>query len=259
MDSSDYHERTDVFYYEFVQAKAQSFDLYDAHCHLGFAQQPEELAQAAEDLKIGALCCTVTPVEYLGLQMRLGSHPNIDLGLGLHPWWIGEDESSLEQFLELLPETRFVGEVGLDFSPRFEHTDDLQIEALTRILAACAELGNRVISIHCVQAYDALLGILKATDVCDSCECIIHWFSGSSDELNEAIKLGCSFSLGPRMLDTKRGRAYARQMPQDHILLETDAPLVDALVEDFVPVPFEIGEWSELLSKAEAGLKLARS
>ena len=185
------------------------------------------------------------------MQVRLQSHPNIDLGLGLHPWWVGEDETSLDQFLELLPATRFVGEIGLDFSPRFEATDDMQIEAITRILNACAEQGDKIISIHCVQAYDELLGILDSTGVCDSCQVIIHWFSGTSDQLMYAYRIGCCFSVGPRMLSTKRGRAYVRQIPRERIFLETDAPLVDAKVENFLPVPFDFEEWRELLEEAD--------
>ena len=50
------------------------------------------------------------------------------------------------------------------------------------------------------------------------------WFSGASDDLHRAIKLGCFFSVGPRMLASRRGREYARQIPVSQLLLETDMP-----------------------------------
>lgn len=53
---------------------------------------------------------------------------------------------------------------------------------------------------------------------------IFHWFSGASDDLHRAIKLGCFFSVGPRMLASRRGREYARQIPVSQLLLETDMP-----------------------------------
>ena len=56
------------------------------------------------------------------------------------------------------------------------------------------------------------------------CRCVMHWFSGSSDELGRALRLGCSFSVGERMLATRRGREYARQLPAARLLLETDLP-----------------------------------
>ncbi len=53
---------------------------------------------------------------------------------------------------------------------------------------------------------------------------IFHWFSGSGEELVRARKLGCFFSVNEMMLNTRRGRAYARQIPLECLLLETDAP-----------------------------------
>lgn len=53
---------------------------------------------------------------------------------------------------------------------------------------------------------------------------IFHWFSGSGNELVRARKAGCYFSVNEMMLATRRGRAYAKQIPEDRLLLETDAP-----------------------------------
>ena len=53
---------------------------------------------------------------------------------------------------------------------------------------------------------------------------IFHWFSGTSDELVRARNAGCYFSVNERMLASKRGREYTRQIPLDRLLLETDAP-----------------------------------
>ena len=47
---------------------------------------------------------------------------------------------------------------------------------------------------------------------------IFHWFSGSGVELARAIECGCYFSINPRMLSTKRGRAYVQQIPEEKLL-----------------------------------------
>lgn len=53
---------------------------------------------------------------------------------------------------------------------------------------------------------------------------IIHYFSGTSDELTRNIRLGGHISVNQWMLQGKRGRAYVKQIPGDRILLESDYP-----------------------------------
>ena len=85
-------------------------------------------------------------------------------------------------------------------------------------------MTGRVISIHSVRAASEALDTLQRFDMPHNSTCIFHWFSGTSDELARARALGCYFSVNARMLATKRGREYARQIPLDKLLLETDAP-----------------------------------
>lgn len=84
--------------------------------------------------------------------------------------------------------------------------------------------ADKLISIHAVQSTGTVLDLLEAHGTCERHRCIFHWFSGTSDELARARDLGCFFSVGPRMLASRRGREYARQIPLDRLLLETDMP-----------------------------------
>ena len=97
--------------------------------------------------------------------------------------------------------------------------------------AACRPHDRkRILSIHAVQAAEEALDILQNAGCLDACICIFHWFSGTSDQLVAARKAGCYFSFGPRALATKRGRAYAAQVPANRLLRETDAySLADTL------------------------------
>jgi TatD DNase family protein len=70
-----------------------------------------------------------------------------------------------------------------------------------------------------------------ATQVLDALEAergagtpILHWFTGTTRELDRAIALGCWFSVGPLMLRSAKGRALVSLMPPDRVLTETDAP-----------------------------------
>ena len=122
--------------------------------------------------------------------------------------------------------SRFVGEIGLDFSGGRMATAPQQQEAFDWIIQSCAEhpVTGRAISIHSVRAASEALDTLQRFDMPHNSTCIFHWFSGTSDELARARALGCYFSVNARMLATKRGREYARQIPLDKLLLETDAP-----------------------------------
>ncbi|MBF4809750.1 MAG: TatD family hydrolase, partial [Lancefieldella parvula] len=142
-------------------------------------------------------------------------------------------EEDIEPLLELMEQTSYLGEIGLDFSSRYcvDGLQDLQVKAFTKICARAAELSHndqpRVLSMHTVRSVDAVLDILEQTGVAQACIPIIHWFSGSSEELQRAIKLGCWFSVGEMSLKTKRGREYAKVYPKDKLLTETDLPSSD--------------------------------
>ena len=149
--------------------------------------------------------------------------PFIKLAVGLHPWWVSADEGCLAEelraFDSALPETRYVGEVGLDFSKRRIATRNAQLWAFRHIANACAKDGGKVLSIHCVKAYDDVLSILDNSGCFVSCACIFHWFSGSFQQLGQAANAGCFFSVSARMLETKRGREYAKAIPLQKLLL----------------------------------------
>ena len=201
--------------------------LHDAHVHLDYmADGAAVAAQAAEEDYL-LFSNTVTPEGFFAARDELGSFPNVRIGLGLHPWHIGPADALdhvIDRFTRLVCETRFVGEVGLDFGKRHVQTADAQLRAFCAVAEACAAQGGKVVSIHAVKAARYVLDILEESGTLGNCTCVLHWYSGPSDELARAIAAGCRFSIGPRMLATKRGREYAKAIPAGQILLETDAP-----------------------------------
>ena len=200
--------------------------LYDMHCHLDFATDARALAASAERAGVGAFSTTVDPRDYERTRAALAPWNSIRVGLGLHPWWLADGRCGAEEvalFVEEAPDAGYIGEVGLDFSPRREGTFAYQEDVFARLMEACAP-GNHLISIHAVRSAATVLDVLESTGVLADNAVILHWFSGTAEELHRAVRLGCSFSIGTRMLATKRGRAYARSLPADRLLLETDLP-----------------------------------
>lgn len=199
----------------------------DMHDHLGWFRDPVAVARAAAARGLGMLAVTVTPEEFLQLRPRLAGIESVRLAVGLHPWWV-RDATDADTLCELVGRARFVGEIGLDASPRRASNWDAQLAAFERICAACASTSvppaPKVLSIHAVRAATAALDVLERTGASERCRCVLHWFAGSSDELWRAVRLGCRFSLGERSLATRRGREYARILPADRLLTETDLP-----------------------------------
>lgn len=213
-------------------AGANGLVLFDMHCHLDRMADGEGLARDAGRRGIGILCTTLTPADALKARERFSHHGNVRVATGLHPWWVadGDDEGGGPDRAAVAARQAalcdFVGEIGLDFSPAHRRTGDAQIRAFEKIVAACAAhpRRRRVLSIHAVRAAADALDILERSELPSHASCIFHWFSGTGDDFLRLRRLGCLISVGERMLSTKRGREYARQIDLDHLLLETDAP-----------------------------------
>lgn len=194
---------------------------------------PNTVADETAAIGLGVFDCGVDPRDFAAAKRRASRYLNIIAGVGLHPWWLVDGRcgpAEVNLLCEAAAQERYIGEVGLDFSARFAGSEPLQTQALDRLCDTLVQhpLTGRVISIHAVRSAGAVLDVLESHGLLipnpDSPAIIFHWFSGTSDELARARNAGCYFSVNERMLATKRGREYARQIPLDRLLLETDAP-----------------------------------
>ena len=204
--------------------------LFDMHCHLGFCKNPAKAAHELASLNTHALSCTVLPGEYESQKQTLASFNNVYVAAGLHPWWVCEHANTTSAMNKLnvaIESAPFIGEIGLDFSPKHVGTKNLQVKFFRDIVSKCAAVGGKVASVHAVKSASCVLDFLQDTGACDASAnntFIMHWFSGSNNDLLRAQKLGCYFSVSSKMLTTKRGRAYAAAIPENKLLLETDEP-----------------------------------
>ena len=200
-------------------------------------------AVSSEVSKVSPAVLPETSSEVLSRQHAKGASSKrftfVHPGLGIHPWWIPEDKENVNQLLNdfdgAFSVTKVIGEVGLDFSRHHLHTAENQKEALSFIFRRCAVWGGFVLSLHCVQAYSEMFDLFKQTKVLSCCTGIFHWFSGSSQDLMQAIESDCYFSISKRMLSSKRGKEYVKAIPEDRLLLETDAPHVP-IQDEAIPI-----------------------
>ncbi len=201
--------------------------LFDLHCHLDFMANARTVALAASAQQIGIMSCSVVPPAFHIATALFDGCSNVCVAAGAHPWWaeqIGADTESLKALRDVLYQVCFIGEVGLDFSRRCTAHPDVQRAVFRTVLDVCAAKKGHVVSVHAVYAAGEVLDMLEESECLSTTTVIFHWFSGTSDQLTRALQAGCFFSVGERMLASRRGRSYAQHIPADRLLLETDAP-----------------------------------
>jgi len=196
--------------------------LIDLHCHLDLYPDPVTVARRAADAGVYVLSVTTTPSAYAGTRALAPVGSRIRTALGLHPEIAASRRHELALFKQLLPQVQYVGEVGLDGSPPHRHTLETQAEVLREILDACAAHGGRTISLHSRGAVEMLLDLLEFEPRAG--RFVLHWFSAKPSVVTRAAALGCWFSVGPSMLETKTGRTAVEAMPPERLLPETDGP-----------------------------------
>ena len=123
-----------------------------------------------------------------------------------------------------MPETRYVGEVGLDAGPRFYKSLNAQKQVFQQVLERCAEAGGKILTVHSVRSAPAVLDMIETHLPPHRGSVVLHWFTGSKSDARRAVALGCYFSVNAEMMRTDRGRELILSLPRDRILTETDGP-----------------------------------
>lgn len=219
--------------------------MIDFHCHIDlYPDAASILARLARE-RIYVLAVTTTPLAWNGTRRLVGDTPRVRVALGLHPQVVAERHAEVELLCSLIPETRYVGEIGLDASTNHRASFEVQQRVLTQILGACALHGGRIISLHSRKAAKEVLDAIETHPGCG--KPILHWFSGSPAELDRAVGLGCWFSVGPAMLRSERGNRLAAAMPRDRVLTETDGPFAKAKSGPLMP--WNVNEAERMIGK----------
>src|SRR5262245_6996076 len=87
----------------------------DTHCHVDLFPNPADVIARAESAGICTIAVTNAPRVFAHTQALASKSQFVRAALGLHPELVATHGQELDRLLELLPQTRFVGEVGLDF------------------------------------------------------------------------------------------------------------------------------------------------
>jgi TatD DNase family protein len=218
--------------------------LHDAHNHLQdewLAPHLETIAAQLESLGLRHMVVNGTcESDWARVSELSRQYPWIIPSFGLHPWDAGNrSEEWLQKLSSMLAEhpTACVGEIGLDrWILDRARPDDPRLAGLRRApLAeqievfktqlALATRENRAASIHCLDAFGALLEVLQTTPL-PSRGFLLHAYSGPAEMISSFADLGAYFSFNGSFLEERkaRHRETFKRVPADRLLVETDAP-----------------------------------
>lgn len=200
----------------------------DTHCHLDateFGDGQAELVQAAHAAGVGRIIVpAVARNNFDAVRDLCKRFPSCLPAYGIHPMYTDaahpDDLKALRDYLAL-PGTVAIGEIGLDFF--IDHYDRERQEYFFVEQLKLAKEFNLPVLLHIRRAQDAILKLLRQHKVQGG---IAHAFNGSRQQAEEFIKLGFKLGFGGAMTYTRatKLRDLAATLPQESIVLETDAP-----------------------------------
>ncbi|MCK5018367.1 MAG: TatD family hydrolase [Candidatus Peribacteraceae bacterium] len=206
-------------------------NLYDTHFHLDLFQSPEDIIREIEQHKIYTIAVTNLPVLFSKLKNSISSK-YIRPALGFHPELLFQYKHHIQQMWPLLKETKYIGEVGLDFKTGIEFKE-LQISFFEELIERCNFLGDKIFTVHSRMSASEIVSIIGTGF---NGKVIMHWYSGNKATLKRAIDNGYYFSINYSMVRSNSGKELIKMIPLDRLLLESDAPFVKFNNKPFSPI-----------------------
>jgi TatD DNase family protein len=200
--------------------------LIDSHCHLAddaFGDDRDAVIARAKEAGLSAIVNISTDAKTLleGVAIRM-QYPWVYLTAATTPHDVATDG---EEFFPLVEQYSHhlvaIGETGLDY--HYQHSPrDLQKQFLRRYLDL-AHRCNLPVVIHCRDAFEDFFRILDEGPPVPG---VLHCFTGTLEEAREVVARNWYVSLSGIATFKKNDalREAAREIPLDHLLIETDAP-----------------------------------
>ena len=207
--------------------------LVDSHCHLeykGLVEERDEVLTRAREAGVGAfLNISTKQAEWSQVVGTANAQPDVWASVGIHPH-NADDHPGLtrDELLEATYDPRVIGigETGLDYY--YDHSDrDAQRELFRLHIDVAREVQLPVI-IHTRDAEEDTLAILSDEMGKGAFPALIHCFTASPEFGQRVLELGLSISISGIVTfkNAKELQKFAREIPQDRLLVETDSPFL---------------------------------
>lgn len=226
--------------------------IIDTHCHLQdeklMAILPDVIERAKKNHVYYLICCGSSENDWEDVLEIANRYKDMVIpGFGLHPWYIKYKTADYLSRLEAIlisREDAWVGECGLDFA--VEDIDKAMQEEVFLAQIKMAKRLSRPISMHARRVFGMLPDILEKVGYHEP-GIVIHSYSGPSDLIGILAKFNCYFSFSASITRTnnKRGRKSAEFVPEDRLLVESDAPDIPPIIRGNSPGDIVIPEINE--------------
>ncbi|MDD2273312.1 MAG: TatD family hydrolase [Desulfuromonadaceae bacterium] len=201
--------------------------MIDSHCHLDLEPLRSILArildEAANEGVQGFVVPGVHPDGWGGISALSAADPRIMPAYGIHPMHAGcASAEVLERLLALSAHGVAIGEIGLD--PAYPVSLEQQEKVFREQLRIAVTRGLPVL-VHCRKAFQRVAKILREEQA-EQVGGIMHAFSGSLEMAQEFTTLGFAISVSGTVTwhNAVKPLRVARELPLEHLVLETDAP-----------------------------------
>jgi len=207
--------------------------LIDSHCHLEYEGLVEDqqgvLKRAREAGILGFLNISTRQREWVNVIGTAEREPDVWASVGIHPHEADAHADLGEEALieaSQHPRVIGIGETGLDYY--YEHSDRETQKALFRIHICVARQTGLPLIVHTRDAEDDTAEILSDEMGKGAFPALIHCFTASADFARKVLDLGLSISLSGIVTFkiAKDLQAVAAELPEDRLLVETDAPFL---------------------------------
>jgi TatD DNase family protein len=206
--------------------------LVDSHCHLDrldlepFGNSFNQLVEDTVEAGVEHMLCVCIDIEsYPSMSSLVESYPTISISVGVHPNDKGRHEPEPEELIALAnhPKNLAIGETGLDYF-RSEGDLEWQRDRFRRHIRAAKSCSKPLI-IHTRNAREDTIRIMQEEGAGD-CGGVMHCFTEDWDMAKKALDMGfyLSFSGIITFNSAEDLRGVVKKVPQDRLLIETDAP-----------------------------------
>lgn len=203
--------------------------IIDTHAHLADAEFDADLPEVLERARKAGVRAVVTVSEAFEDATKILQlaelHPEIKPAAGLYPTIIDLDKcEKIEKFIRNNYRRLFaVGEVGLDYwKVKDEEDRELQREIFGRMIALSLETGLPL-NVHSRSAGRYAISCLLEMG---AEKVQLHAFDGKASSAMPAVEAGYFFSIPPSIIRSIQKQKLVRQLPLEHLLVETDSPVL---------------------------------